>query len=659
MVISSNHYQMQKKENKIYKSLLNIFSDEVLRDFQECISEIYEESTTFWVYDKKGGIRQIRPRKQSAYYPEFCKCIIENCRNNKRTTYCSEVEKREIENLLNEFNNKTSEQYIINKCHLGISRIIFPLTIDNKIVGALSLGKFRCSWTENKEILKKTTNLLNEFSNNGLISKSFLDDLKLEGVISKIRKFSNRDIVNTANYIINLLPFIKSQYAKCQPLNNNKGDFVDGFVFLEELDKKISDIFIEINDLWKIASECLNDIVANLELASGCIFYTDKDDYQRMTLKSYSDGNFNFPDEFALRSYNELSELIFCQRGIIVPKEKFPLDWLDDHIIKFSETNHAIAYAENIHHQKNVLIIFGFKKNVYMSDFEKILLRISVTKLVRFARNVISKLENDEVMVATGHKLRRTHGDIKGSVNSLLRYSIKLTEAKNDNQREIIERSLRSLDSALIQLDLITRNYHAFSDLSWVKNVNNGKKDAIDKIDLTNLLVSFKEFYKIELETFKKTLKFKFLHKNIILYNNELAIKLLFWNLIDNAIKFSYKDTFIEIITRKEFDFYIIDIVNRGVGIPNDETKKVFEKFYKSSYRDKSREISGQGIGLSIGKRCMDRFIPEGEISITSIEAKIKHGERRFDGDNYLTTARVKIPVKTNLYNQFVYRSQL
>ncbi len=70
-------------------------------------------------------------------------------------------------------------------------------------------------------------------------------------------------------------------------------------------------------------------------------------------------------------------------------------------------------------------------------------------------------------------------------------------------------------------------------------------------------------------------------------------------NVIDNAIKYSPKDSQIEIdVTQNEKEISI-KISDRGIGIPQEDLEKVFDKFYRVS---RPESVNGTGLGLAISK---------------------------------------------------------
>ncbi|MBF0623152.1 MAG: response regulator [Magnetococcales bacterium] len=84
-------------------------------------------------------------------------------------------------------------------------------------------------------------------------------------------------------------------------------------------------------------------------------------------------------------------------------------------------------------------------------------------------------------------------------------------------------------------------------------------------------------------------------------------------NLLSNAIKFTPPDTTITVRTGVEGDRVFIQVVDQGLGIPDQERDKLFGAFQKLSTRPTAKERS-TGLGLSIVKRIVDAH--GGEISV-------------------------------------------
>lgn len=78
-------------------------------------------------------------------------------------------------------------------------------------------------------------------------------------------------------------------------------------------------------------------------------------------------------------------------------------------------------------------------------------------------------------------------------------------------------------------------------------------------------------------------------------------IQQVLYNLIDNALKFSDKDSVLYVETTERHGKVFISVKDTGIGIPRDSITKIWERFYKiDSSRGKDRK--GTGLGLSIVK---------------------------------------------------------
>ena len=94
------------------------------------------------------------------------------------------------------------------------------------------------------------------------------------------------------------------------------------------------------------------------------------------------------------------------------------------------------------------------------------------------------------------------------------------------------------------------------------------------------------------------------------------AIYQVLYNLSDNAVKFSKDNGRLVLTAKEENNKITVSVFNEGEGIPTEDVKFVFDRFYKA---DKSRGIdkSGTGLGLYISKKIIEahkeRIFVEGE----------------------------------------------
>lgn len=96
--------------------------------------------------------------------------------------------------------------------------------------------------------------------------------------------------------------------------------------------------------------------------------------------------------------------------------------------------------------------------------------------------------------------------------------------------------------------------------------------------------------------------------------NDPYLIKEIWINLISNAIKFSEKGSKIYVtLSKNKKGGYEVSIKDQGVGISQEDQKKIFDKFYQV---ESSRSRKGLGLGLSIVKRACE--LVGAEISVKS-----------------------------------------
>ncbi len=107
--------------------------------------------------------------------------------------------------------------------------------------------------------------------------------------------------------------------------------------------------------------------------------------------------------------------------------------------------------------------------------------------------------------------------------------------------------------------------------------------------------------------------------QNIYIHADPDMLNQVFYNLVDNAVKFTDNGGDIDISMFVEDDYVSVAIRNSGKGIPAEDIDHVFERFYKG---DKSRSLDAKsaGLGLFIVKRLVEYH--KGEISVISPDCK-------------------------------------
>ena len=203
----------------------------------------------------------------------------------------------------------------------------------------------------------------------------------------------------------------------------------------------------------------------------------------------------------------------------------------------------------------------------------------------------IKQLENtrQEFVANVIHELRTPLSLIKGFVETLLE------GAKNDSEK--CTRFLQTIEKHTDRLTFL------IEDLLTVSRLESGQ------IVMNLHPVELRE----EAQHAMDDLRSRGAEKNITIENTVPAgltaraatdrLQQVFFNLIENAIKYGRNDGRVEIGGRllpgkNKVELWVQD---DGPGIPTDSRDRVFERFYRVD-RARSRETGGTGLGLSIVK---------------------------------------------------------
>ncbi len=102
-------------------------------------------------------------------------------------------------------------------------------------------------------------------------------------------------------------------------------------------------------------------------------------------------------------------------------------------------------------------------------------------------------------------------------------------------------------------------------------------------------------------------------------FGNENLLFIALSNIVSNACKYG-KEADVTISLQSQDDDFVIDIKDKGVGIPSEEKDFVYDSFFRAS---NVRSIQGTGLGLLLAKNIID--LHDGNLLIHSIEGEGTH----------------------------------
>ncbi len=119
------------------------------------------------------------------------------------------------------------------------------------------------------------------------------------------------------------------------------------------------------------------------------------------------------------------------------------------------------------------------------------------------------------------------------------------------------------------------------------------------------------------------------------------ALQIVFNNLVDNSIKYSVDSVRINIKLRQTAQYIIITFSDQGIGIPDKERKKIFNKFHRL-YNKKIPSVKGTGLGLYWVRQIIRNH--GGKVNISS------------KGEGKGTTFTISLPIYPVLRKRYINR---
>lgn len=90
--------------------------------------------------------------------------------------------------------------------------------------------------------------------------------------------------------------------------------------------------------------------------------------------------------------------------------------------------------------------------------------------------------------------------------------------------------------------------------------------------------------------------------KSLVITGEELLLEILMTNLIENALKYSPRETPVSVVLKRSDSHINFSVADEGPGIPEEEKNRIFEKFYRIG-NEATRTAKGTGLGLYLCKR--------------------------------------------------------
>lgn len=219
--------------------------------------------------------------------------------------------------------------------------------------------------------------------------------------------------------------------------------------------------------------------------------------------------------------------------------------------------------------------------------------------LMAFGTYKLHQAINKEKRINTQQKnflLSVTH-ELKSPLASIKLYlqTIHKRDLDKEQQKNFIGKSLLDIE----RLDDLVENM-----LLATKIENKSYSFPKEQINLSDLVEKIAA--RLQIHVCSKEALITAIEPNIYLTADKFALSSVITNLIENAVKYSANCVPVHIgLTQKENGKVCFKVADLGIGIPDEEKPKIFNKFYRVG-SEETRKTKGTGLGLFIVKQVLD-----------------------------------------------------
>jgi two-component system phosphate regulon sensor histidine kinase PhoR len=247
-------------------------------------------------------------------------------------------------------------------------------------------------------------------------------------------------------------------------------------------------------------------------------------------------------------------------------------------------------------------IINNIRENKY-NNADEIILDQNLLALQEVIKNMFMKTKGDidylerlqqmrsQFLANVSHELRTPIFTIQGFIETLLngavndpKVNIQFLQKANQHTINLSNLLNDLIDISMIESGEMRMSFRYFKLKEFLKTLLQEQKSLADAKNI-----------ELKMNTFDD---------DLTLFGDKDKLKQVMINLIQNAIKYTEKGS-VEISVEEESKFAKITIRDTGIGIPDKDLDRIFERFYRVD-KARSRAVGGTGLGLAIVKHIVE-----------------------------------------------------
>lgn len=200
-------------------------------------------------------------------------------------------------------------------------------------------------------------------------------------------------------------------------------------------------------------------------------------------------------------------------------------------------------------------------------------------------RQIRLQLQEQNFMMAVTHELKTPIAVTKLNLETLQKHQLDATK-----QQKMIQAALQETN----RLDTLANNILVASQLE-----GGGYIQVKESLDLSSLVQQSVHDYR---SRFPERRWEAHIEPGININGDVLLLQLLVNNLVENALKYSPRESMITLSLEKKGRHIQLSVKDEGPGIPDEEKKKIFGKFYRTG-QETTRQTKGTGLGLYLCRK--------------------------------------------------------
>lgn len=214
------------------------------------------------------------------------------------------------------------------------------------------------------------------------------------------------------------------------------------------------------------------------------------------------------------------------------------------------------------------------------------------------------QLMKDEFISLAAHQLR--------TPLSVMRWNIELLQKK---QTEVLSPEIQEKLSTIYSSN--DRMIAIVNDLLNISRLEQGKMTHnLEEVNVVDAIQTAVTEQQLLFESKKINFKLQFdSTQTYIIMVDPVKFHSVLSNLINNAIKFNSENGAVEITISQTPEKIVIEISDTGIGIPTEESHKIFDKFYRTSNAILA-QTQGTGLGLFLVKSYLEAW--NGSVTVKS-----------------------------------------